>query len=146
MFFDRLLVVLLFRVASLPLGRARENVRRARLAGGDAANSFEFPFMTVIHHRTMICSGAIVSDEWIMTAAHCFAHSHGFHLNASEVLVIAGLVNYDRRTEHTQVRLGAEIYIHPKFKVSSADGRGLKMSSGGGYLFGDPTFTGKAAR
>lgn len=91
--------------------------RQVRLAGGEAAKSFEFPFMTVIYHKAMSCSGAIVSKEWVMTAAHCFAINSIFGLKASDVKVIAGLVNYAEKTEFTQSRQGIEVYIHPNYRV-----------------------------
>lgn len=89
-----------------------------RLAGGEQAESFEFPFMTVVYHKSMSCSGAILSEEWIMTAAHCFYINHIHALKASDVKVIAGLVNYAQKTDYTQIRHGTEIYIHPNYKVS----------------------------
>lgn len=88
------------------------------LAGGEKAESLEFPFMAVIYHKTMSCSGAILSEEWIITAAHCFSFSHIYALRASDVKVIAGSVNYAQKTNHTQIRHGTEIYIHPNYRVS----------------------------
>lgn len=88
------------------------------LAGGEAAESFEFPFMAVIYHKTMSCSGAIISPEWVLTAAHCFAISHIHGLRPPDVKVTAGLVNYIKHNEYSQVREGVDVHIHPHYKVS----------------------------
>jgi len=117
MYFSHLFVILIFLIFSLN-GIPNQKNRLARLAGGEVAKSFEFPFMTVINHKTMSCSGAIVSEEWVLTAAHCFAISHMFNLKASDVKVIAGLVNYVKQTDYTQIRRGLEVHIHPNYRVS----------------------------
>jgi len=88
------------------------------LAGGEAANSFEFPFMTVIYHKTMSCSGAIVSEEWVLTAAHCFSINYILGIRPSDIKVIAGIVNYVEQTNNSQVRQGVEVHIHPNYRVS----------------------------
>lgn len=88
------------------------------LAGGEAAENFEFPFMTVIYHKTMSCSGAIISKEWILTAAHCFTISQLHSLEANEIKVVAGLVDCVKPTKYTQIRKGTEVYLHPNYRVS----------------------------
>lgn len=88
------------------------------LAGGEVAHSFEFPFMVVVYHKTMSCSGAIVSEEWVLTAAHCFSINYVFGLKPNDVKVIAGIVNTVERTKHSQVRQGTEVHLHPNYRVS----------------------------
>lgn len=92
------------------------------LAGGEIAESFEFPFMTVINHKTISCSGAIVSEQWVLTAAHCFSTRYIFSLRASDVKVLAGLINYNvKKTQYAQVRQGTEVYLHPNYRVSNIE-------------------------
>src|SRR6218665_1336797 len=47
----------------------------ARVVGGDKANSHLWPLwaMIICHSRTnsTLCGGSIVSDQWVLTAAHC---------------------------------------------------------------------------
>lgn len=88
------------------------------LAGGEVAHSFEFPFMVVVYHKSMSCSGGIVSEEWVLTAAHCFSIKYVFGLKPSDVRVVAGTVNNVERTIHSQVRQGTEVHIHPSYRVS----------------------------
>lgn len=93
------------------------------LAGGEIAESFEFPFMTIISHKNWICSGSIISNEWVLTAAHCFSFNQLFNLKANDVKLVAGLVNYVQQTYYTQIRRGIEIHLHPNYKVSKVVGR-----------------------
>jgi len=91
------------------------------LAGGETVKCFEFPFMTIIQHKSMSCSGAIVSEQWILTAAHCLSVNYISNLRARDIKVVAGVVNYNVRLPgYTQVRQGTEVYVHPNYKVSVA--------------------------
>lgn len=90
----------------------------ARLAGGESVQTFEFPFMTAIYHKTMSCSGTIVSEDWVLTAAHCFSVSHIFGVRPNDVKVIAGQINYVEQSQFTQIRQGIEVHIHPNYRVS----------------------------
>ncbi|CAI6344879.1 unnamed protein product [Macrosiphum euphorbiae] len=107
-----LLIVSVVCYRNQPLSR-----QQACLAGGEVAQNFEFPFMTVIYHKTMSCSGAIVSEEWVLTAAHCFSINYILGIRPSDVKVVAGIVNYIERTNNSQVRHGTEVHIHPNYRV-----------------------------
>lgn len=115
MSFDHLLLGQILTIVSVVVCQRN---RPVCLAGGEIAESFEFPFMTVIFHKTMSCSGSIVSEEWVITAAHCFSISQVFSFRASDVKVIAGMINYAQKDDYTQIRQGIEVYIHPNYRVS----------------------------
>ncbi|XP_050431103.1 uncharacterized protein LOC126839731 [Adelges cooleyi] len=91
--------------------------KQSMLAGGEVADAYEFPFMVVLSHKSLSCSGAIISPEWVLTAAHCFANNYMFRLQACDVKIIAGSVNHAQLNENTQVRQGLEVIIHPSYKV-----------------------------
>lgn len=88
------------------------------LAGGEIATGSEFPYMTFVYHKNIGCSGSIISEEWVLTAAHCFSVSRWFGLKASDVLLIAGLTNLAEAAGQTQVRRGTEVHLHPGYKVN----------------------------
>jgi secreted trypsin-like serine protease len=55
------------------------------IVGGIAANNHEFPFIALIlFNGKTSCGGAILNQEWVITAAHCFKElslyfRHFFH-------------------------------------------------------------------
>jgi len=57
--------------------RASENTKSAvSIVGGTDAQEGEFPFYALLNFKKgdteSFCGGALISDEWIITAAHCF--------------------------------------------------------------------------
>jgi secreted trypsin-like serine protease len=47
----------------------------ARIIGGSSARAGQFPFAAAIYktteHGRYFCGGALISNEWILTAGHC---------------------------------------------------------------------------
>ena len=61
------------------VGRLRRSSRFSRVMNGEEAKLAEFPYM--VHIRTLKnnnmlrkCGGSLLSDRWIVTAAHCVEH------------------------------------------------------------------------
>ena len=55
-------------------GRAVNPVPRVRIVGGVDADAAEHPWMAGVRFRgnsTILCGGALVSDAFVLTAAHC---------------------------------------------------------------------------
>ena len=46
-----------------------------KIVGGNKSLTHEYPWQALVKGRyfftTFTCGGAIISDEWILTAAHC---------------------------------------------------------------------------
>ncbi|MGE5421551.1 MAG: trypsin-like serine protease [Chloroflexota bacterium] len=65
----------------------------AKITGGTDALISEFPWQVYITSGDITCGGSIISDTWIVTAAHCTRKQSGETVTPSEVFVKAGANN-----------------------------------------------------
>lgn len=66
---------------------------QAKITGGTDALISEFPWQVYITSGDITCGGSIISDVWIVTAAHCVRTESGATVSPSEVFVKAGANN-----------------------------------------------------
>ncbi|XP_066251746.1 brachyurin-like [Euwallacea similis] len=85
-----------------PIGPAPESPI-GRIVGGTVATRNGFPYqVALIINNSGFCGGSIISNQWVLTAAHCID-------SATSVQVIAGAHNPSTTVnEPTQVRIAAE--------------------------------------
>uniref|UniRef100_A0A7E4ZT63 limulus clotting factor C n=1 Tax=Panagrellus redivivus TaxID=6233 RepID=A0A7E4ZT63_PANRE len=77
------------------------------IVGGHRAQPFSWPWQTLIYSGPSVCSGSIVADQWIISAAHCF-----YRINEDRVKVYSGVFNINYVWQSIKVR---KIYLHPKY-------------------------------
>jgi trypsin len=80
-----------------------------RIVGGVEADRNEFPFIVDMRRGSHYCAGSIISEEWVVTAAHC---SQGL---PSAYTLTAGDHNIDLVEGTEQTRQVVQIIVHPSY-------------------------------
>ena len=93
---------------------------KTRIISGHNALPYSWPWMVQInylegHH----CGGALVSPQWIVTAAHCVNHAQRPE-NYGEFKITLGEHRRSRREGYEQVFDVANIVVHPQYNKPSA--------------------------
>merc|ERR1712002_165866 len=85
-----------------------------RIVGGHEANRHEWPWQVALFvDNAWFCGGALISDEWVMTAAHC-AEDAGFFD------VMAGAHNVRADSEPHRIEITSyEGHVHPNWDSST---------------------------
>ena len=80
----------------------------SRIIGGEAANSSTWGWAVSLYivNRGR-CGGSIISDSWVITAAHCVSGA-----GSSQVIVYAGSTLLETGT---QIRVVRNIIMHPNY-------------------------------
>jgi len=90
----------------------------SEIIGGVTATEDEFPFLLYIRpcensHRCYICGGTIISDHWILTAAHCVAPI----LKYEFVHVYFGKHTYGDHDHDVKLPKNS-IYVHRGYRIT----------------------------
>lgn len=88
---------------------------QGRIVGGQNAELGQFPHQVSLRSRNSrghFCGGSIISDHFILTAAHC---TQGYRANTKNVFIVVGTI----KLEESGVEYDLEaIYSHPGFSIS----------------------------
>ncbi|XP_068043886.1 acrosin-like isoform X2 [Anomalospiza imberbis] len=91
-----------------------------RVVGGKSAEAGAWPWLVSIQDPSVsgtghLCGGSLISTQWVLTAAHCFANSR----NISAMRLLIGATQLTEPGPGAEVRLIKRLLIHKEY--GSAD-------------------------
>lgn len=89
-------------------GCSKASISVGRIVGGETASPSSWGWAVSISiNSASLCGGSILSNSWIITAAHCVSGRL-----ASSIIIYAGS---NIRWAGTQSRVVSKVFIHPKY-------------------------------
>ncbi|XP_067381037.1 transmembrane protease serine 9-like [Channa argus] len=100
----------------------------SRIVGGQDVSPGSWPWQAaLIIHGTSFCGGSLISNEWVLTAAHCFQST-----DPKSVIVYLGRQSLFSSNSNMVNRTVTQIIKHPNYSSSASDDNDitlLKLSS-----------------
>ncbi|KAK3084412.1 hypothetical protein FSP39_013139 [Pinctada imbricata] len=92
-------------------GRRSTSLISPYIIGGSISYAGQWPWMVAIKSGVnFLCGGALVSEFWVVTAAHCI---ESVHLTPQFITVVTGSVFWNTQTADNEIRV-VHIVIHPE--------------------------------
>ncbi|KAM6945703.1 prothrombin [Aplochiton taeniatus] len=97
-----------------------ESYLAGRIVGGDDAEVASAPWQVMLYKRSpqeLLCGASLISDEWILTAAHCILYPPwNKNFTTDDILVRLGKHNRAKFEKGTEKIVAIdEIIVHPKY-------------------------------
>ncbi|XP_069860175.1 prostasin-like [Dipodomys merriami] len=94
-------------------------ISQARITGGSSASPGQWPWQVSINYNgDHVCGGSLVSDQWILSAAHCFPREH----SREDYEIKLGAHQLDVYSQDAEVRMVAQIISHPSYREEGSEG------------------------
>jgi len=92
----------------------------AKITGGSNAAISDFPWQVFLEAENFTCGGSIISNQWIITAAHCTRDDYNVKIPASSMDVIVGASN-PRNSSQGKKYYVSEVISHESFDISTLE-------------------------
>uniref|UniRef100_A0A8C4LVS2 tryptase n=1 Tax=Equus asinus asinus TaxID=83772 RepID=A0A8C4LVS2_EQUAS len=87
---------------------------QARITGGSSAAPGQWPWqVSITYDGTHVCGGSLLSEQWVLSAAHCFPSGLEVKLGANQL---------DSHTPEAEVRTVAQIISHNSYRHEGSQG------------------------
>uniref|UniRef100_A0A8C1XSL0 Zmp:0000001114 n=2 Tax=Cyprinus carpio TaxID=7962 RepID=A0A8C1XSL0_CYPCA len=93
-----------------------------RIVGGQNADVGEWPWQVSLHFQTSghVCGASVISNKWLLSAAHCFIQPDTAYKKISNWLTYSGLRDQNM-LDSVQKRTLKNIITHPNYDSMSYD-------------------------
>ncbi|HOF20610.1 MAG TPA: trypsin-like serine protease [Bacteroidales bacterium] len=91
-----------------------------KIVGGTDADIADFPWQVYYEAGQYICGGSIISEDWVITAAHCTRNKDGTAVPLNEMFVKAGATN-PYQAQSGKKYLISEVIVHENFNNRTLD-------------------------
>ncbi|KAJ3656360.1 hypothetical protein Zmor_015443 [Zophobas morio] len=117
-FIFNFIVLLVYANGTNNLNNSTKIGPTTRIIGGIGAPASRFPYSAAIYQTTAdgtyFCGGALINDQWVLTAGHCVA-------NSIEFIVQLGSVKL-READPNRLLLSTDIYVvHPDYNPNTLE-------------------------
>ena len=87
----------------------------SNIIGGNPVSGQQFPFVVYIDGGDWFCSGSLVADNWVLTAAHCVVEHSGNVVSPRSIAVERGYPD-----DHEVIEEIGRIVVHPEYYSAGA--------------------------
>jgi secreted trypsin-like serine protease len=91
-----------------------------KITGGTGTTISSFPWQVYYESGDYTCGGSIISENWIITAAHCTQNDDGSAIAASDMSVTVGANNPRNTLEGTKYKI-SEVIVHKDYNNNTLE-------------------------